>query len=213
MSLWETLGTMTSPGGLFHGYTPAEIWAMLETLYLGQCMRRTTDGYLVNVTQRGMFEDTVRQRYGLTNAQYVTITQLYDQGEAGPCFAASGAHLEMPIPGIPGYVGRYLAVDKTTCCNGTLKVTWMLTVVYERARSYTARHVVKRCVVPGGCRSTYYHNKRTVPAEVDGAPGRWHVFYPFSDGEIPLFITNKSGRSAISSALLTDSAIKICKLG
>lgn len=184
------------------------MWAMLQTLYQGQSMRHTTNGVLVNVTQRGLFENTFRAQYGLSPAQYANLTQLFDRGAAGPVFAASEAHLQIPIPGVPGYAGRYFAVDKTRCCDGTLHVTWMSTTVFERARTYRARHVVKRCVVAGGCGAVYYHNKKTVKGTVGEQPCRWHLFYPWVDGVQPLFISNKSGRSVVSSALLTDAVLQ-----
>lgn len=74
--------------------------------------------------------------------------------------------------------------------------------------SFQAVDLVHECV--GGCGYTYYLNKKTKKEQLDSRDVTTHTFYRWD--RLPDWISNKSGKVVVSSALLTDFALAQCTL-
>jgi len=86
------------------------------------------------------------------------------------------------------YVKRSFVPDINVCCTKALRVRKMQATVIEVDDCFSTWHVVKTCT--GGCGAVYYVNKRVIHEVIGEKRCRWHLFYPWSDGRIPEYITS-----------------------
>lgn len=104
----------------------------------------------------------------------------------------------------PTFVRRVFAYDKHDCCGSRMRVRRVEATVYGRDECYQTWHYVKQCM--GGCAASYYLNKMTTRVETDDGGVVWHCFYPWTSGDVPEHTTSKSGRTILTTELLTDVA-------
>ena len=84
-----------------------------------------------------------------------------------------------------------------SCCGSKMRVHRMVAIACGRDGCYQTRHYVKQCT--GWYAASYYLNKMTVRGETDTADVAWCCFYAWTSGDVPEYITNKSGRTIMTS--------------
>lgn len=115
-------------------------------------------------------------------------------------------------PGVrPGFVRRTVGYGDSRCPNEgcadrVMRVRSLYATFYGIDECYPVKHYAKVC--QGGCGSTYYLNKKKRRGH-DGSA--WHTFYAWEHG-IPDEITNKSGKSVMSAAFLTQVALTMSRM-
>lgn len=185
---------------------------MFQALANLQGMRTAKGGGPVNLTQTRRLEASFRRQFDLTSTQFKYLTDLYDRGKAGDVFAAFQTSRRRPsVAGAtPPACGRrrFFASDTKECHGELLQVSFRKATVYDRNECFETINVVKAC---RGCGTRYHFDKRVVPGDLSGNACHWHIFDPWADGKLPLYIASKSGKVTISTAYLTDVAIIQCK--
>lgn len=201
MTLWEELARLNSEtDSPLYGVEPQYVCVMFSALANLHNMRFTHDGRPKNKTQTREVEKNFCESYNMTKEQYKCITGLFDKGRVGNVHMAYQASLDSP-----GVVRQYFDCDKTTCCGRTLQVRYVMATVYTRNDCFQTKHAAKSC--RAGCGANYYLNKCVIAGFVGDKACTCHLFYPWSDGQIPRYITSKSGKSIFCTDYLTDVAI------
>lgn len=185
---------------------PQRVLVLVQAFSGLRDMRFGDGGQLTNKTMTRELERSFRQQYNLSEAQYDCIARLYDHGEVGD---TNRALLESMPPATqgnqPNFVRKCFAHGKVLCCNRKLQVRGINSTVYERATCYEAKHFVKTCMT---CGASYYLNKQVLPVTDDGGVRYLcHLFFPWTSGELPAFISNKSGKGIFSLEFVTDCII------
>ena len=168
-------------------------------------MHETTDGQ-ASISIRRDAELDFRAHYQLSAAEYSSHAELCRGGEARGIFAAYLRSLPLAVEGVrPTFVHRIFADDRNHCCGSMIMIRRLEATVYERNQCCQAWHYVKQCT--GGCAAAHYFNKMTVTGATDADDITWHCFYPWTSGDVPEHIPNKSGRSIVSTELINDVAL------
>lgn len=171
-------------------------------------MRTTKCVHQKSRTQLKRLQEFFCGKFNINMVQHQCITAMYDLGEVGNVYSAYQASLKEPQQEAgTGFVRRYFESDKTTCCGRVLKVRFVVATCHERDDCYEAGHVVKTC---RECSKRYYLDKTVGPSSYEERACVWHIFYPRTGGELPAYISSKSGKTIISTDLLTDWAMLQC---
>lgn len=207
MPLFADLHRITSPDGLFHGVADTRMIVMLQHLRTHVRMRFTEDGRPESVTLSGLFERRFRENFGLSSEQYDCIVDVFDRAPIGDIPTALGASFPPPAQGSrPQYMSRTFQSNKTRCCGRALRVRWKWATVYLKEDAFPAWNVIKTC--RHGCGTRYSFDRRVVPGVYEGEQCDWHAFNAWTDGELPPFISNKSGHSIFCTSFLDWVAIE-----
>ena len=213
MALLDDLVAATGHGGVFAGYSLREILDVVASLARHDHMRVHPDGRTTNKTQRRLLQTPFMAHHGLSRTQYDYLLRLYEGSDLRGFGAVVDECLPAPASGVGAQsmlVCRFFATDfGPTCCGRSMRVSEIDAVAHTVGQSFSAKHVVKRCV--GSCKSAWYLNKRTYHEELGEDGITVHSFYPWRDGE-PQWIASKSGKQIISTRLLTAFAMALCTM-
>ena len=206
MSLWGDLATATSEYGVFAGSPENRMLVLIQSVHTHDNMRFLEDGTPVNRELFSIFEKSFRDHHGLSEDQFTAILDIYDR--SGLRESWNGAEIpHAPIGGVPDRSMRRCFVDdRKLCCGRVLRVRWISATVYENDDVYDAWNVVKDC--RHGCRTRYLFDRKILPGTVGGDPASFHVYKAWTSGELPAYVSNKSGHSILSSSLLTRVAVQ-----
>lgn len=213
MSFFERADDLVSAGGLFDGTTDLSMLVLVHAFEQLSNLRLDDFGNTTSLTMRRDAESTFRDHYDLSAEQYGALEQICDhEGGLGNVYEAYIQSLPPTTPGVrPGFVRRTVGYGDSRCPNEgcadrVMRVRSLDATFYGIDECYPVKHYAKVC--QGGCGSTYYLNKKKRRGH-DGST--WHTFYAWEDG-IPDEITNKSGKSVMSAAFLTQVALTMSRM-
>lgn len=209
MSLFADLHRITSPEDVFHGTSPTQMIVMLQHLRQHNNMRFTDDGRPESVTLSGLFERNFRANFSLSGEQYDCIVDVFDRAPIEDIPTAIDASIPPPVPGRrPQLMTRAFKSDMTSCCGRALRVRSVWATVYTKDDCYPAWNLVKTCRF--GCKTRYMFDRRIIPGVYLGAPCSWHAFKQWDLGELPSFVSTKSGHSIFETKFLEHVTIEQC---
>lgn len=210
-SFFENSAALVSPGGVFHGTTAVHLLTLVHALSQQQNLRQTQSGAATSEQMSKEARRTFRAQYSLSDPQYDSLCRLCHEGDVGDVFSAYRESLPTADAGErPDFVRKSFVYDKVVCCGYTTTMRYQDAMYYDVGSCYPVKHYSKLC--RGACGSTYYLNKRTNSAVgMAGEKILWHTYYPWSSGQLPREMANKSGRVIVSCALLTSVALELSR--
>lgn len=207
MPLFSDLHRITALDGLFHGTPDTQIIVLLQHLRTHNHMRFAADGRPESATLSALFETRFRENFDLTSEQYHCIVDVFDRNPIEDIPAAIGASFNRPgTHPQQQYRRRTFKSERVQCCGRALRVRWVSATVFLKDDCYAAWNIMKSC--RHGCGTTYCFDRRIIVGEYDDGPCRWHLYNAWSDGELPPFISSKSGHSIFSTSFLDYVAIE-----